>query len=164
MSEYNIVTSDDLQELLDTIDVIKSYLDMLSDGKYKSLSGATLSAVLNFQNILLALQDKGLDPTTANIDDSLSAYIQFIKDSNLLIPEGILNITENGEKDVSKYEKVNINVPQPTGTLVITENGEKNVSQYEKVNVNIPFISYYTGTTDPSSSLGQNNDIYLKTT
>lgn len=27
----------------------------------------------------------------------------------------------------------------------------------------VQFITYYTGTTDPSASLGQNGDIYLKT-
>ncbi len=33
----------------------------------------------------------------------------------------------------------------------------------EQINGAVQFITYYTGTTEPSASLGQNGDIYLKT-
>ena len=32
-----------------------------------------------------------------------------------------------------------------------------------QINGSVSFITYYTGTTDPSSSQGNNGDIYLKT-
>ena len=31
-----------------------------------------------------------------------------------------------------------------------------------RINGNVTFVSYYTGSSDPSSSLGNNGDIYLK--
>ena len=49
-----------------------------------------------------------------------------------------------------------------SGTLSVTSNGTQNVTNYASVNVAIPIVTYYTGTTTPSSSLGNNNDIYLK--
>lgn len=32
----------------------------------------------------------------------------------------------------------------------------------EQINGAVQFITYYTGSSEPSASLGQNNDIYLK--
>ena len=49
-----------------------------------------------------------------------------------------------------------------SGTLSISDNGTSDCTNYASVNVNIPFVTYYTGTTDPASSLGSNGDIYLK--
>lgn len=49
----------------------------------------------------------------------------------------------------------------------ITANGtyaasSDNADGFETVTVNVPFVTYYTGSTAPSSSLGSNGDIYLK--
>lgn len=56
----------------------------------------------------------------------------------------------------------------PSGTLSISANASGiNVSQYASVDVNVPipsFVTYYTGTSAPSNSLGSNGDIYLQTT
>ena len=49
-----------------------------------------------------------------------------------------------------------------SGTLTVTENGTNDVTNYASVNVSIDYITYYTGSSDPSSSLGSNGDIYLK--
>lgn len=49
-----------------------------------------------------------------------------------------------------------------SGTLSLTDNGTSDCTNYASVNVNIPFVTYYTGTSDPSASTGQNGDIYLK--
>ncbi len=55
----------------------------------------------------------------------------------------------------------------PAGTLSISANANGiNVSQYASVDVNVPtpsFVTYYTGTSAPSNSLGSNGDIYLQT-
>lgn len=49
-----------------------------------------------------------------------------------------------------------------SGTLSLTDNGTSDCTNYASVNVNIPFVTYYTGTSTPSSSLGSDGDIYLK--
>ena len=49
-----------------------------------------------------------------------------------------------------------------SGTLSLSDNGTSDCTNYASVNVNIPFVTYYTGTSDPASSLGSNGDIYLK--
>lgn len=50
-----------------------------------------------------------------------------------------------------------------SGSQTITDNGTVNVTNLASVAVAIPFVTYYTGTSDPSSSLGSDGDIYLKT-
>lgn len=57
-----------------------------------------------------------------------------------IIPEGTIDITTNGEVDVSTYEKANVNVEGivPTGTIELTENGDFYVGIYERANVNVP--------------------------
>lgn len=49
-----------------------------------------------------------------------------------------------------------------SGTLPLTDNGTADCTNYASVNVNIPFVTYYTGSSTPASSLGSNGDIYLK--
>lgn len=50
-----------------------------------------------------------------------------------------------------------------SGNLSIVDNGTNiNVINYATVSVAVPFITYYTGSSVPSSSLGSNDDIYLK--
>ena len=49
-----------------------------------------------------------------------------------------------------------------SGTLSVTDNGTSDCTNYANVNVSIPFVTYYTGSTAPASSLGSNGDIYLK--
>ena len=50
-----------------------------------------------------------------------------------------------------------------SGTLeVITNETTINCANYSSVSVAIPFVTYYTGSSTPSGSLGSNNDLYLK--
>ena len=44
----------------------------------------------------------------------------------------------------------------------ITDNGTTNVTNLASVTVAIPFVTYYTGSSNPTSSTGSNGDIYLK--
>lgn len=37
------------------------------------------------------------------------------------MPEGTIDITENGEADVFNYAKANVNVPEPSGDIDITQ-------------------------------------------
>ena len=50
-----------------------------------------------------------------------------------------------------------------SGNLAITDNGTNiNVTNYATVSVAVPLVTYYTGSSTPSSSLGSNGDIYLQ--
>lgn len=50
----------------------------------------------------------------------------------------------------------------PSGNIELTDNGTTDVTKLSSVTVNIPFQRYYTGTSNPASSLGNDGDIYLK--
>lgn len=47
-------------------------------------------------------------------------------------------------------------------TLQVASNGTSDVTNYASVNVQIPIVTYYTGSSAPSSSLGSVGDIYLQ--
>ena len=49
-----------------------------------------------------------------------------------------------------------------SGSQTVANNGTVNVTNLASVTVAVPIVTYYTGSSDPSSSLGQNGDIYLK--
>lgn len=50
-----------------------------------------------------------------------------------------------------------------SGSQTIAENGTVNVTNLASVTVAIPIVHYYTGSGAPSSSLGEDGDIYLQT-
>ena len=51
-----------------------------------------------------------------------------------------------------------------SGTKTISANGTGiSVSGYSAVDVAVPIVTYYTGSSTPSSSLGSDGDIYLQT-
>ena len=51
----------------------------------------------------------------------------------------------------------------PSGNKAISANGTGiDVKNYATVSVAVPFVTYYTGSSAPASSLGSNGDIYLQ--
>ena len=50
-----------------------------------------------------------------------------------------------------------------SGSQTISSNGTVDVTNLASVTVAVPIVTYYTGSSSPSSSLGSNGDIYLKT-
>lgn len=81
------------------------------------------------------------------MNNVIKMRVQDVVNLGGVTPTGEIDITENGEVDVSQYASANVNVPQgvfPTGTKNITENGEVDVSQYASANVVVPTYENYT--------------------
>ena len=72
--------------------------------------------------------------------------------SQYIIPEGTLEVTQNGQQSVREYENVNVNVPAPTGekTINVSQNGTttEDVANYAtaKVVTNVPASAVDSGT------------------
>lgn len=67
--------------------------------------------------------------------------IEYLLESGLL-PDGTLEITENGTYDVRQYVSVDVDVqgtgPAPSGNIDITRNGNFDVTNYAVARVNVP--------------------------
>lgn len=78
--------------------------------------------------------------------------------SQYIIPEGTLEVTQNGQQSVREYENVNVNVPAPTGekTINVTQNGTttEDVANYAtaKVVTNVPASAVDSGTKNIGSN------------
>ena len=93
---------------------------------------------------------------------------------SILVPTGTKpeTITENGEHDVTEYEKVNVDVPVPdgylipTGSIDITKNEDGiDVADLASVNVNVPIPDGYiipSGTTNLTSNTTYDVTKYAK--
>lgn len=89
--------------------------------------------------------------------------IKYLFDNGVL-PEGTLDITENGEYNVKRYADVDVQVPIgvfPTGTKIITTNGSFNIRNYENVLVNVSGGVEPTGTLDITEN-GEYNITYYE--
>lgn len=54
------------------------------------------------------------------------------------LPHGTLEITENGQYDVTEKSEVDVAVPLPSGSIDITANGSYDVTDKETANVAVP--------------------------
>lgn len=93
----------------------------------------------------------GLGTVTVNVPSSVS---------------GTKVINENGTYDVETFKTAEVNVQVQTEEKTIEENGVYTPSTgkyFSKVTVNTPVApKTYTGTTEPSASLGNDGDFYFK--
>ena len=93
-------------------------------------------AIQDFDSIQQAIIDKGVEVPSATPTREYDEKIREIETG--ITPSGTIDISENGEYDVTKYSVADINVPQPSGKINITQNGtDIDVARYAKANVNV---------------------------
>lgn len=81
--------------------------------------------------------------TDDNVDSAVNALISGFGQGGGITPTGTKIITENGEYDVSTFEKVQVAVPvpsgyiKPSGSVDIVQNGTVDVTNYATAEVNV---------------------------
>lgn len=90
----------------------------------------------------LSVTANGTYAIPANADGYGPVTVNVPTEGDGITPSGVLDITENGDYDVTQYAGVSVDVPEtgitPAGTLDITRNGTYNVTEYAAVEVDVP--------------------------
>ena len=161
---------------VDTSDANATVADIVS-GKTAYVNGAKLTGEI---------------PTKTHLDITIrGAEVRvpagyYDDDSGVIISDGYVNAPTASKSAVSNhsvsitphvvYEEGYISNGSKSGTAVAvtaseltsgsetkTANGSYDVTNLKTLVVDIPIVTYYTGTSAPASSLGNNGDIYLRT-
>ena len=96
-----------------------------------------LSDILEDINIELVAKGSTAAATLDGVDEKIRA----ISGGGGITPTGTVNISTNGDHDVTQYATAHVAVPQgitPTGTKNITTNGVHDVTNYASANVEVP--------------------------
>lgn len=90
----------------------------------------------------LSVTANGTYAIPANADGYGPVTVNVPTEGDGITPSGVLDITRNGDYDVTQYAGVRVDVPEtgitPAGTLDITQNGTYNVTEYAAVEVDVP--------------------------
>lgn len=90
----------------------------------------------------LSVTANGTYTVPANADGYGPVTVNVPTEGDGITPSGVLDITRNGDYDVTQYAGVSVDVPEtgitPAGTLDITQNGTYNVTEYAAVEVDVP--------------------------
>lgn len=119
------------------------------------------------------LQNKTVTPTTSQQSvkadsgyDGLNTVTVNAIPSSYVQPSGTKNITENGNHDVKNYASVSVSVPSldtsdATAAAGNIESGKTAYANGVKIVGTLTFRTIYTGSSTPSSNIGNEGDIYI---
>lgn len=118
-----------------------------------TISSSGTKDVTNYKNVSVASGTAGTPTATKGT----------VSNNSVTVTPSVTNTTGYITGGTKTGTAVTVSASElVSGTKTITANGTEDVTNYKNVTVAVPIVTYYTGTSTPSSSLGSNGDIYLK--
>jgi hypothetical protein len=124
-----------------------------------STSSQTITADSGFDG-LSSVQIDAMPVGTAGTPTAMKSSVS---NHSVTITPIVTNVTGYITGSIKSGTGVTVSASElVSGSQTITSNGQTDVTNLASVTVAIPIVTYYTGSSAPASSLGQDGDIYLQ--
>lgn len=124
-----------------------------------STSSQTITADTGYDG-LSSVQINAMPTGTAGTPTAMKSSVS---NHSVTITPIVTNVTGYITGSIKSGTGVTVSASElVSGSQTITSNGQTDVTNLASVTVAIPIVTYYTGSSAPASSLGQDGDIYLQ--